>query len=132
MKNLLDRNEYLESLNEGFMGDAARKIGQGIKNLFRIGMKKIQNFIALFDNRGNVLPVVSAHAVIDHLSGSDAVMIAAPKSVSDEIVNAGGEAVSQSISALPDAPSDFGPNGPEYAEWMERRDMRTLMNTRTS
>ena len=120
MNNLLSRNEYLKAMNEGLVGDAVKKIGQGIKNLFRFGMKKIKDFIAIFDNNGNVLPVVSAQASIDHLSKSDAVKISASKEISDDIVAAGGSAVPQSISMLPEEASDFGPNGEEYANWVEK------------
>lgn len=119
MKNILSRQEYLQSMNEGLIGDVAKKIGKGIKNLFKIGMKKIKNFIAIFDNEGNVLPVVSAQASIEHLSNSNAVKIAAPNSISDDIVAAGGKAVPQSISPLPDDDSGFGPSGDEYAEWIK-------------
>ena len=116
MNNILSRKEYLQSMNEGLIGDVAKKIGKGVKNLFKIGMKKIKDFIAIFDNEGNVLPVVSAHASIEHLSNSNAVKISAPKSISDDIVAAGGKSVSQSISPLPDDDSGFGPSGEEYAE----------------
>lgn len=119
MKNILSRKEYLQSMNEGLIGDVAKKIGNGVKNLFKIGMKKIKDFITIFDNEGNVLPVVSAQASIEHLSNSNAVKISAPKSISDDIVAAGGKSVSQYISPLPDDDSGFGPSGEEYAEWVE-------------
>ena len=44
MNNILSRKEYLQSMNEGLIGDVAKKIGKGVKNLFKIGMKKIKDF----------------------------------------------------------------------------------------
>ncbi|MCM1217723.1 MAG: hypothetical protein NC548_24790 [Lachnospiraceae bacterium] len=61
-----------------------------IKNLFSLLFKKVKNFIAIFDSNGNILPVVSLHAVVDHFSKSRDVNVYAPKEISDSVIEAGG------------------------------------------
>ena len=86
----MNRDEYLQNTNEGFIKDTLRKGVEKIKSLFTIGMKKIKNFIALFDANGHVLPVVSLQAVIDWFSNSRAVKVFAPKEISQNVIDAGG------------------------------------------
>ena len=72
MKNLMSRDEYLQKMDEGFFKDrvapAIKKGWEAVKSAFKIGMAKIRDFIAIFDNEGKVLPVVSPQAVIDKFS----------------------------------------------------------------
>ena len=49
MKNLMSRDEYLQSMNEGFIKDTVKKGWQKVKEFFKIGMQKIKDFIAVFD-----------------------------------------------------------------------------------
>lgn len=90
MKHILSRDEFLSQTNEGFR-DIVKKGFNKIKNMFSILIKKVKNFIAVFDNEGNVLPVISLQAIIDHFSNSKGVEVYAPKDVSNSVVEAGGE-----------------------------------------
>ena len=91
MKHLLSREDFIKSkLNEGRIGDTFRKGINKIKGFFSLMIKKVKNFIALFDNNGNVLPVVPLQAVIDHYSNSNSVDVYSSKDMSDSVIEAGG------------------------------------------
>lgn len=92
MNHILNREDFLKEvqINEGFK-DFVKKGFNKIKDMFSILIKKVKNFIAVFDKEGNVLPVVSLQAVIDHFSSSNAVGVYASKAMSDSVVEAGGE-----------------------------------------
>ena len=122
MKNILSRDEYLKQMNEGVFGDVIKKGISKVKDFFRIGMKKIKNFIAIFDNDGKVLPVVSPQAVIDRFSGNKSVHVYASKDMSDQVLAAGGRGCdSNAPEKTDDGVYDFGPKGKEFAKWMEEK-----------
>ena len=120
MKNILSRDEYLNQMNEGMFGDAVKRGITGIKKLFKIGMKKIKNFIAIFDNKGRVLPVVSPQALIDKFSNNNSINVYAPSSMSRQVVAAGGKGCDVKAPERQDeGVYDFGPKGKEFSKWME-------------
>ena len=123
MKNLLSREEFLNQLDEGFIRDTFRKGVNAIKKVLSIGMKKIKNFIASFDTNGNVLPVVSLQATIDHFAGNKNVQVFAPKEISDSVVAAGGNGCSSEAVYVgdDDTESTDGPSGKEWAKWMKEK-----------
>lgn len=122
MKNILSRDEYLKQMNEGVFGDAVRKGISKVKDFFRIGMKKIKNFIAIFDKDGKVLPVVSPQAVIDKFSGNAAVNVYASSDMSSQVKDAGGNGCdSKAPEKNDEGIYDFGPKGKEFAKWMEEK-----------
>ena len=124
MKNLLSREEFLNQLDEGFIRDTFRKGINAIKKVFSIGMKKIKNFIVSFDTNGNVLPVVSLQATIDHFAGNKNVQVFAPKEISDSVVAAGGKGCSSYavyVGDDDDTESTDGPSGKEWAKWMKEK-----------
>ena len=90
MRNILSREDYLQSVNEGFIGNAIKKGVNKLKSMFSFLMKKVKNFIAIFDEDGNVLPVVSVQAVIDNSSDTNAVNVYAPQELVESTVSAGG------------------------------------------
>lgn len=120
MKNLLSREDFLTSeLNEGFR-DALKKGFNKIKGFFSLMIKKVKNFIAVFDNEGNVLPVVPLQAVIDHFSGSNAVEVYASKNMSNSVIAAGGEGCKTNPQLLNDDESygDVDEDSVEYKNFM--------------
>lgn len=118
----MSRDEYLQKANEGFIKDTIRKGVEKVKNLFRIGMAKIKDFIAIFDSNGNVLPVISPAAIIDHFSDSNAVSICASAEMSDNVVAAGGNSNVQNLSEKDDDEVyDLGPKGKEYSKWIKEK-----------
>ena len=120
MKNLMSRDEYLQSVEEGFIKDTLRKGWDKLKSMFKIGMKKIRNFIAIFDSDGNVFPVVSPQAVIDKFSDSNGVKVYAPSAMSDSVVAAGGNGCESTASHIDDdGIYNYGPDGKEFSRWMK-------------
>lgn len=119
MKNLLDRDDYLKQMNEGFIKDTIKKGVNAIKNLFKIGMKKINDFIAIFDKDGKVLPVISPQAIIDKFSSTSGINVYASKTLSDSVVAAGGKGCENTAPEITkDEDYDFGPKGKKFAKWM--------------
>ena len=90
MRNLMSRDEYLQKANEGFIKDTIKKGIDKVKSLFKMGMKKVKNFIVIFDSKGHVFPVVSFQAVIDRFSKSNVIKVFAPKAISQNVIDAGG------------------------------------------
>ena len=122
----MSRDEYLQSMNEGFIKDKLKKGWEKVKSMFKIGMKKIKDFIAIFDSEGRVFPVVSPQAVIDKFSGSEAVKVYAPKEISDLAVAAGGNGCEEKAVARDesDYKSDDVPTGEDYMKWVENGDYK--------
>ena len=120
MKNLLSREEYLEKVNEGFFRDKIKRGIDKVKSLFKIGMKKIKNFITIFDNEGNVLPVVSLQAVADNFSDVDGINVYVPDEINKSIIDAGGKGCEAKATLISnDEVDDFGPKGKEFSIWMK-------------
>ena len=116
----MSRDEYLQTTNEGFIKDTIKKGWEKVKNFFRIGIKKIRDFIAIFDSDGNVFPVVSPCAVMDKFSDSNAVRVYAPKEISQVAIDAGGNGCGETADlSSDDDVYDDGPDGKAYAEWMK-------------
>lgn len=121
MKNLMSRDEYLHSVDEGFK-DVVKKGWQKVKDFFKLGMQKIKNFIAVFDNKGNMLPVITPQAIIDNFSGSDTVKVYASTSLNDSVTEAGGNPSEGNPTTVDnDEVYDLGPDGPEYGEWIDEK-----------
>lgn len=119
MKNLMSRDEYLDQMNEGVIRDTVRKGLEKIKSIFNIGMKKIKDFIAVFDNRGHVLPVVTPQAVIDRFSDNDSIKVYSSADMDQSCKAAGGAGCETGNAPVKeDEPYDFGPKGKEFAKWM--------------
>ena len=102
MKHLMGRDEYLSKVNEGVIGNAIRAGVRKIKDAFSILMRKVKNFIAVFDDEGNVLPVVSVQAVIDNASGSESVNVYASQDIVDSVVAAGGKGCGTTAQEMDD------------------------------
>lgn len=118
----MSRDEYLHSVEEGFIKDKLQKGWQKIKNFFKIGMQKIKNFIAIFDDKGNVLPVISPQAVIDNFANSNSVKVYATKALSDSVVEVGGNGCEEKPQFSDDGEIyDDGPDGKEYAKWLKEK-----------
>ena len=122
MKNLLSRDEYLQDMNEGFIGDTIKKGINAVKSAFRIGMKKIKDIIAVFDGTGKVLPVVTPQAVIDKFSSSDSIHVYTTPAMNETVVAAGGEKGGENPVVEDNGEIyDEGPKGKEYAKWLKEK-----------
>ena len=128
MKNLMSRDEYLQSANEGFIRDTLKKGWEAIKSAFRVGMAKVRDFIAIFDGSGKVLPVVSPQAIIDKFANDSAIKVYSSKAISDTVVDAGGTGCPEK-APLDDSDEVYneGPDGDEYADWLENGDYKDTL-----
>lgn len=123
MNNLMSRDEYLSAMNEGIIGDTIKKGINKIKSMFVVGMKKVKDFITVFNKNGEPLPVVSPQAVIDHFSDSKAINVYASKSIVDETIAAGGNGCDVKAPEIENdgVVFELGPEGKEYAKWLEKK-----------
>ena len=128
--NLLNREDYIKSVNEGKIGDfvraGVRKFGEKVAKFFFVTSRKIQNMIATFDSNGNVLPVVSPQSVADHFKGSKGVTVVGSNEFNKGIISIGGAGCETSIEKTDDSNRDWTPNGAEeYINWVNNEYKKT-------
>ena len=128
--NLLNREDYINGVNEGKIGDfvrtGVRKLGEKVAKFFFVTSRKIQNMIATFDSNGNILPVVSPQSVADHFKGSKGVTVVGSKEFNKGIVTIGGAGCETSIEKTDDSNRDWTPNGAEeYINWVNNEYKKT-------
>ena len=116
MRNLMSRDEYLQKANEGFIKDTIKKGWEKAKSFFKVCMRKIKNFIAIFDSEGHLLPVVSPQAVMDNFAGSSAVKVLGTNALNDSVTEAGGK-INTSAPTFEEGVYDEGPDGDEFFDW---------------
>ena len=116
MRNLMSRDEYLQKANEGFIKDTIKKGWEKAKSFFKICMRKIKNFIAIFDGDGHLLPVVSPQAVMDNFAGSSAVKVLGTNALNDSVTEAGGK-INKSAPTFDEGVYDEGPDGDKFFDW---------------
>ena len=130
LNNLLNREDYIKSVNEGKIGDfvraGVRKFGEKVAKFFFVTSRKIQNMIATFDSNGNVLPVVSPQSVADHFKGSKGVTVVGSNEFKKGIITIGGAGCETSIEKTDDSNRDWTPNGAEeYINWVNNEYKKT-------
>ena len=137
LNNLLTREEYIESVNEGKIGNFLRKGVNKIKQIFSLFARKIKNLIVLFDTNGNILPVMTPQAIGDHFAnGNGDIEFCGSVDMNKEIQNLGGKGCE--TKPKPVAGEDDGsPNGVfAYYDWTEKdypespfyRNLQSLQN----
>lgn len=112
----MSRDEYLQKANEGFIKDTIKKGWEKAKSFFKVCMRKIKNFIAIFDSEGHLLPVVSPQAVMDNFAGSSAVKVLGTNALNDSVTEAGGK-INKSAPTFDEGVYDEGPDGDEFFDW---------------
>ena len=130
LNNLLNREDYIKSVNEGKIGDfvrtGVRKLGEKVAKFFFVTSRKIQNMIATFDSNGNILPVVSPQSVADHFKGSKGVTVVGSNEFKKGIITIGGAGCETSIEKTDDSNRDWTPNGAEeYINWVNNEYKKT-------
>ena len=123
MKNLMSRDEYLQKVNEGFIKDTIKKGWEKVKSFFKICMRKIKNFIAIFDSEGHLLPVVSPQAIMDNFSGSSVVNVLGTTALNDSVTEAGGK-INTSAPTFEEGTYDEGPDGDAFFDWELNKEYR--------
>ena len=116
MRNLMSRDEYLQKANEGFIKDTIKKGWEKAKSFFKICMRKVKNFIAIFDSEGHLLPVVSPQAVMDNFAGSSAVKVLGTNALNDSVTESGGK-INTSAPTFEEGTYDDGPDGDKFFDW---------------
>ena len=121
LNNLLTREEYIESVNEGKIGNFLRKGVNKIKEIFSLFAKKIRNLIVLFDKDGHVLPVMTPQAIGDHFtSGNGAIEFCGSADMNKEIQALGGKGCQTDIKIKSIDEGDDTPDGAfEYYDWVK-------------
>ena len=112
----MSRDEYLQKANEGFIKDTIKKGWEKAKSFFKICMRKVKNFIAIFDSEGHLLPVVSPQAVMDNFAGSSAVTVLGTNALNDSVTEAGGK-INKSAPTFDEGVYDEGPDGDKFFDW---------------
>lgn len=120
LNNILNREDYLNAVNEGRIGDFLKRGVQKIKELFFICAKKIKNIITVFDSTGNILPVTSPQSIADYFRNNKDITVVGTKSMNDEIKKLGGTGCNTEIKPkTEDSYKDDSPDGVEYFKWIE-------------
>ena len=119
----MSRDEYLQKANEGFIKDTIKKGWEKAKSFFKICMRKIKNFIAIFDGDGHLLPVVSPQAVMDNFAGSSAVKVLGTNALNDSVTEAGGK-VNNSAPTFEEGTYDDGPDGDKFFDWELKKEYK--------
>ena len=119
----MSRDEYLQKANEGFIKDTIKKGWEKAKSFFKICMRKIKNFIAIFDGDGHLLPVVSPQAVMDNFAGSSAVKVLGTNALNDSVTEAGGK-INKSAPTFDEGVYDEGPDGDKFFDWELKKEYK--------
>ena len=119
----MSRDEYLQKANEGFIKDTIKKGWEKVKSFFKVCMRKIKDFIAIFDSEGHLLPVVSPQAVMDNFSGSSAVTVLGTNALNDSVTEAGGN-VNTSAPTFEEGTYDDGPDGDAFFDWELKKEYK--------
>ena len=114
----MNRDEYLQKTNEGFIKDKIKKGWEKVKSFFKIGMKKIKDFITIFDNEGHILPVLAPQAVMDKFADSSAVKVLGTASLNDSVTEAGGNINTTKPVFDDEGTYDYGPDGEEFFDYV--------------
>lgn len=112
----MSRDEYLQKTNEGFIKDTIKKGWEKAKSFFKICMRKIKNFIAIFDSEGHLLPVVSPQAVMDNFADSSVVKVLGTNALNQTVTDAGGK-INKSAPTFDEGVYDEGPDGDKFFDW---------------
>jgi hypothetical protein len=121
LNNIFNREDYINAVNEGKIGNFLKNGVKKLKRLFSLGAKKIKNIIILFDRNGDILPVVSLQAIADHFHGNKNVKVYGSSELNKDITALGGNGCEVSATQRPeDSYTDDAPDGAEeYKDWVE-------------
>lgn len=119
----MSRDEYLQKMDEGFIKDTIKKGWEKTKSFFKICMRKVKNFIAVFDSKGHLLPVVSPQAVMDNFAGSSSVKVLGTNALNDSVIAAGGK-INTSAPTFEEGIYDEGPDGEAFFDWELKKEYK--------
>ena len=120
-KNMKYIVDYETFINEGF-GDFIKKGFNKIKSLFKNMTMKIDNFIAGFNNNGEIIDASSPYTALNYISNGEVEGVRAYSKVKNEFINDNV----QSIGSLIQSPEYYGivdKNSIEYKNYLTMVDM---------
>lgn len=119
LNNLLSREEYLQAVNEGKIGDFLRGGVQKIKKAFSVFIGKIKNFIFLFDSNGDVLPVVTPQSLGNFYKKNGNIRFFGTPAMNKDIQEIGGKGCeTQPVIFKENEYVDDTPKGKDYFKWI--------------
>ena len=120
MKHILDFDTFV---NEGF-GDFIKKGVNKIKSFFKNMVVKFNNFVAMFDNNGEVIDASSPYTALNYISDGKVKGVTAFTPVKNEYLNENVKAVA-SIVESPEYYGIIDKNSIEYRNYLTMVDMVT-------
>ena len=118
MKHILD---YETFINEGF-GDFVKKGINKVKSFFKNMVVKFNNFIAMFDDKGEVIDASSPYTALNFISDGEVQGVTAFTTVKNEYLNDNV----QSVASIVESPEYYGivdKNSLEYRNYLTMVDM---------
>lgn len=120
LNNILNREDYLNAVNEGKIGDFLKRGVQKIKDMFFICARKVKNIITVFDSNGNILPVTTPQSIAEYFHNNKNITVVGTKTMNKEIKELGGTGCNTVIKPkTEDSYKDDSPDGVEYFKWIE-------------
>lgn len=118
MKHIVDFETFV---NEGF-GDFVKKGIDKVKSFFRNMVVKFNNFIAMFDEKGEIIDASSPYTAINYISDGEVEGVTAFTAVKNEYLNDNVE----SVASIVESPEYYGiidKNSVEYRNYLTMVDM---------
>ena len=118
LKNLVDFETFI---NEGF-GDFVKKGFNKIKSFFKNMVIKLNNFVAMFDSKGEIIDASSPYTALNYISDGKVKGVTAFTGVKNEYLNDNVKAVA-SIVESPEYYGIIDKNSIEYRNYLTMVDM---------
>ena len=120
MKHILDFDNFI---NEGF-GDFIKKGFNKIKSFFKNMVVKFNNFIAMFDENGEIIDASSPYTALNYISDGAVEGVTAFTSVKNEYLNDNV----QSVASIVESPEYYGIVDKNSLEYRNYRTMVDMVN----
>ena len=118
MKHILDFDTFI---NEGF-GDFVKKSFDKVKSFFKNMVIKFNNFVAMFDDNGDIIDASSPYTALNYISNGAVKGVTAFTSVKNEYINDNV----QSVASIVESPEYYGiidKSSIEYRNYLTMVDM---------
>lgn len=120
MKHVVDFETFI---NEG-LGDFIKKGFYKIKSFFKNTVVKFKNFIAMFDNKGEVIDASSPYTALNFIADGEVKGVTAFTSVKNEYLNDNV----QSVASIVESPEYYGIIDKNSIEYRNYRTMVDMVN----
>ena len=120
MKHILDYDTFI---NEGF-GDFVKKGVNKIKSFFKNMTAKFNNFIAMFDDKGDIISATSPYTSLNYISDGEVEGVSAYTDVKNEYINKNV----QSVANIVESPEYYGIIDKDSIEYQNYLTMVEMVN----